>query len=153
MRRLSFLAQAAVLGGTLSFGASASRAADLSYAITIDGRPLTDDPKASGGLYHAGVLYVDAIMMTKAFSGLLTIHDAGASLEITINRRTARFTRGRSSATLNGAPLPLAGAPFTYNGDLYVPLTAFGTLTRSKVSIDRGTRIGAVSTVSAPAAH
>jgi hypothetical protein len=116
---------------------SAVSAADTAYTIFLDGRPLTENPKDTGGLSHDGVVFVDVVKLTKAYSGLVTFGKAGRTMTISIGKRTATFTKGRSLAVLNGGALKLSGAPFIYDGNFYVPITAFARLARSKVTIDQ----------------
>jgi hypothetical protein len=124
----------------------AARAADTPFAIVIDGRPMSDDPKDTGGVSHAGVVFVDAVKATKAFSGLLTFADAGHTVTISIAKRTAAFTVGKLSARLDSGSMTLSGAPFSYKGDVYVPLTAFAKLARARASIDRASTTATLTT-------
>jgi hypothetical protein len=137
---------ALLLGCWTGLATSAVRAADRPYAILLDGRPLSDNPKDSGGLFHDGVVFIDAVKATKAFSGLLTFANAGRTVRISIAQRTAVFTKGRLSARLDAGSLKLSGAPFIYNGDLYVPLTAVAKLARSTASIDRASATARLTT-------
>jgi len=130
-------AVALMLACWMGLATNAARAADTPYAILLDGRPLSDDPRDTGGLSRDGVVFVDAIKGTKAFSGLLTFADAGHTVKISIAKRTATFTRGRLFAALDAGTMKLSGAPFIYNGDFYVPVTAFARLARSSVTIDK----------------
>jgi hypothetical protein len=116
---------------------SAVRAADTVYTILIDGRPMTANAKDTGGLSHDGVVFVDVVELTRAYSGLLTFANSGRTMTISIRKRTAIFTKGRPFAVVNGAAVKLPAAPFIYAGDFYVPITAFARLTHSKVTIDQ----------------
>lgn len=117
-----------------------SGAATDVYTVMIDGRPLSDNPKDVGAVRSRQVVYVDAVLMTKAFSGLLTFHQGGKVLVISIEQRNATFTAGHSS-----------GSPFIYNGDMFVAANAFARFTRSKISIDPKGRVVAFTTTHPPA--
>jgi hypothetical protein len=116
---------------------NAARAADTTYTILIDGRPLTENPKDTGGLVHDGVVFGDVVKLTKAYSGLLTFANGDRTVTVSIRKRTATFTKGRLYAVVGGGTVKLSGMPFLYDGDLYVPIAALARLTRSKVAIDR----------------
>jgi hypothetical protein len=139
-------AVALMLACWTGFSTSPARAADTPYAIVLDGRPLSDDPKNAGGLSHDGVVFIDAILATKAFSGLLTFADAGHTVKISIAKSTATFTRGRLFATLDAGTMKLSAAPFIYNGDFYVPVTAFARLARASATIDRASATATLTT-------
>ena len=134
-----------VIGLTLvcleGLSANPARATDTVYTVQVDGRPLTEDPKDTGALSHDGVVYVDVVKITKAYSGLLTFSDGGATVTVSIEKRTAAFTKGRPVARLDTGSMKLSGAPFIYNGDLYVPITAFARFAKSKVKIDKAARV------------
>src|ERR1700684_985014 len=116
---------------------SAVSAADRAYTILIDGRPMTENPKDTGGLFHDGVVFVDVVELTRAYNGLVTFADHGRTMTISIGKRTATFKKGRPFAVVNGGAVKLSGPPFISEGDFYVPITAFARLTRSKGTIDQ----------------
>jgi hypothetical protein len=133
----------------LAFGLLPSAArADQPYLVSIDGRPLTSDTKDTGASLHDGVVYVDAVKFTKAFSGLLTFQKH--TLVLTIDHHTANFRNGRPSMELDGKMVKLAGTPFMVRGDLYVPLTAIASVARAKVSIDKPAAVAHVKTAFRP---
>lgn len=119
---------------------AASGAAADAYTVMIDGRPLSDNPKDVGAVRSGTIVYVDAVLMTKAFSGLLTFHQGGKVLVVSIEHRNATFTAGHSS-----------GSPFIYDGDMFVPAAAFARFTRSKIAIDPMGRVVAFTTTHPPA--
>lgn len=113
---------------------AAAVAADVPYAIFIDGRPL--DAGHNSALNHRGVVFVNVVRAVKAFNGLLTF-DRGGVVRVSIGTRMLTFTNGVRTATLDGIPLPLAGAPFRSLGDTYVPLAPVATLARARLTVDR----------------
>jgi hypothetical protein len=149
LRRLRVVCLAAVVA--CGVVANAARAADTVYTIFVDGRPLTENPKDTGGLSHDGVVFVDVVKINKAYSGLLTFSNAGHTVKVSIAKRTAKFSAGRLDAPLDGSSLKLSGAPFIYHGDFYVPVTAFGRLAKSKVTIDNAALTAKLVTAGAPA--
>ncbi len=141
------LAVAAIVIGLLGFGGTAVRAADVAYAILIDGRPLTDNPRDTGGLYRGGSVFADAVKMNEAFNGLISFSNSKATVTITLAQRTTgTFTKGSQTAKVAGKVVTLPAAPFLYNGDLYVPISAFVILTGSKLSVDQKSRVAALTT-------
>lgn len=137
MHRL--LACCVALAYCLSTPVASSAGSDV-YTVSIDGRPLSDKPKDIGALDRYGVVYVDVVLMTRAFSGLLTFHQGGKVLMVSIEQHNATFTVGRG-----------LGAPFIYNGDMFVPLIAFARFTRSTFTIDRKAHAVALATTRQPA--
>lgn len=145
LKFVQIVAIGAIAVGLLWSTGKPGQAAYVAYMIMIDGRPLTDNLQNTGGLYRGGV-FVDAVKLTKAFNGLVTFSNGGATLTITLAQRTTgTFTKGSQSAKIAGKTVALAGAPFIYNGSLYVPIGAFVALTGSKLSIDRGAKIAALT--------
>lgn len=116
MRVASLLVAAA-----LSLPAPAA-AGDAVVELTLDGRPV--DRHAGAALLHHGLVFADAIDLTKCFDGFITLQRSGAAT-ITIGPNTGTFTPGSSSATINAVETALPGAPFRVNGDLFVPLETF----------------------------
>jgi hypothetical protein len=110
-----------------------ARAADVPYAVTIDGRPI--DARGASGLQHNGVMYVDVIRAVKTFDGLLTL-GAGGLTRVTIGTRTIDFRIGNRNAYVGTTRLRLPGAPFVANGDTFVPLATIANLAMAKVTID-----------------
>lgn len=90
-----------------------------------------------------GVGYVFVGGMREALG--LTVN--GTKYTVTVKGRTLSFEKGSLNATLDGAPITLAGKPFVYLGYLLVPLrdlmrvgcTADPSDLRSPVLIDCGT--------------
>ena len=113
---------------------AAAVAADVPYAIFIDGRPL--DAGHDSALNHRGVVFVNVVRAVKAFNGLLTF-DRGGVVRVSIGTRMLTFTNGVRTATLDGVPLPLAGAPFRSLGDIYVPLAPVATLAHARLTVER----------------
>jgi hypothetical protein len=143
MKRLpAFFLSLAMSLGLLS---GVAHAADPSYSVVIDGRPLTSDPKDTGAYLHSGVVFVDAIKFTKAFTGLVSFTKT-TGLRVSIAHHTADFLVGRPTAVVDRKTVKLAGAPFTSNGDIYVPITAIAGLARARVQLDAASAIARVST-------
>jgi hypothetical protein len=132
------------------FATPVAAAADV-YAVLIDGRQLSDNPRDVGAVKSGGVVYVDAIMMTKAFSGLLTFHTGGKEVVVTIERRNATFTVGRPVADLDLGTMHMSGAPFMYDGDMFVPASAFARFARAKLAIDPKSHVVSFTTAHPPA--
>jgi hypothetical protein len=99
-------------------------AADAVVELTLDGRPV--DRHAGAALLHHGLVFANAIDLTKCFDGFITLLRSGAAT-ITIGTNTGTFTPGSSSATINAVEIALPDAPFRVNGNLFVPLEAFIT--------------------------
>jgi hypothetical protein len=121
-------------GIMLAVATCPSEAADVPYGILVDGRPV--DASHRSGLNRRGIIFINVVRAVKTFDGLLTF-DHGGVVRVSIGTRTMIFTIGRSTALLDGSPLPLAGAPFRVLGDIYVPLLPIATLAGAKVSVDR----------------
>jgi hypothetical protein len=110
-----------LVAAALSLGARAS-AADSVVELTLDGRPV--DRSGGIAILHHGLIFADAIDLTRCFDGFITLQRGGAAT-ITIGPNTGTFVPGSPRATINALEVALPGAPFTRNGDLFVPLEAF----------------------------
>jgi hypothetical protein len=88
----------------------------------LDGRPV--DRHADIAVLPRGLVFANAIDLTKCFDGLITLSRDGAAT-ITIGPNTGTFVPGSSRATINAAAVALPGPPFTRDGELFVPLAAF----------------------------
>ena len=98
----------------------AAFARDSAVALTLDGRPISH--KAQVALVHDGVLFVDAVDLTRVFDGLLIFEKAGA--RITVRGNTFAFHLGQRTAIVDHQSVRIAGAPFEYAGDVFVPMSA-----------------------------
>jgi hypothetical protein len=105
----------------LSVTARAS-AADAIVDLTLEGRPV--DRERGVAVEHHGFVFADAIDLTRCFDGLITLLPNGAAT-ITIGPNTGTFGPGSLHATVNAVDVALPSAPFTRNGDLFVPLEPF----------------------------
>ncbi len=101
----------------------ATRAADSSLALTIDGRPISKNPHTA--LIRGGLPFVDLIDIVRTFNGLITI--GAGHVGASVGKHEARFAVGDASATIDGAPVAMPAAAFRANGDLFVPLQFFLT--------------------------
>jgi hypothetical protein len=110
-----------VVAAALSLTARAS-AADSVVELTLDGRPV--DRHGGVALLHHGLVFADAIDLTKCFDGFITLLRSGAAT-VTIGPNTGTFAPGVSTATINQKVVTLPAAPYRVNGDLFVPLEAF----------------------------
>jgi hypothetical protein len=99
-------------------------AADSFIELTLDCRPV--DRHGGVAVERRGLVFADAIDLTKSFDGFVTVRRGGGAT-ITIGPNTGTFTPGSPRATINEKAVVLPGAPFTRNGDLFVPLEAFIT--------------------------
>jgi hypothetical protein len=117
----------------LALGPAAGRAADVSYSVYVDGRPL--DAGTPSGLQHRGIAYVDVVRAVKTFDGLLTFAPGGVT-RVSIGGRTLDFRNGRPSVRSGDARRRLPGAPFVENGVTYVPLATIAALASAKLSLD-----------------
>jgi hypothetical protein len=124
-------APAALAVALLASGAA--RAAEVTYAIFIDGRPL--DASTPSGLLHRGVVFINVVRAVKTFDGLLTFAPGGVT-RVTISSRTLDFRNGSRTAYAGTVAVALPGAPFVENGDTYVPLATIASLAAAKVSTD-----------------
>lgn len=100
----------------------AARAGDATVLLTLEGRPV--DRHRGVAILHRGVVYADAIDLTKSFDGFITLRRDG-SATITIGINTGTFVPGSRRAIVNAARVDLPVAPLVRGGDLFVPLDAF----------------------------
>jgi hypothetical protein len=126
-------------------------AADVPYTITLDGRALTPTNGATGALWHDGVVFIDAVVATKAFDGLLTQRGKNNILTVTIHRHTGTYTVGSMRAVFDGKRVRLPGVPFRLNGDLYIPLASVAHLAGAGLKIDTVGHAAALTSPVAPA--
>jgi hypothetical protein len=119
-------------------------AKDKQLTVLVDGRPM--DSKGPSGLLHRGTAFVDLVRTTKSFDGLLIFSRGDKSITVTIRSQGARFVVGDHNATVAGKNVRFAIAPFTLNGEIYVPLTAIAMLTNSSMTIDTKRGIAQLST-------
>jgi hypothetical protein len=110
-----------LVAAALSMTARVS-AGDAVVGLTLDGRPF--DLHGGVAVLHQGLVFADAIDLVKCFDGLITLQRSGAAT-ITIGANTGTFTPGLRRATINATDTALPAAPFTRNGELFVPLDAF----------------------------
>lgn len=111
---------------------------ELALHLVVDGRAV--DARAPSGLVREGVPYVDVVDGVRAIGGLLSFGDNGA-LRVTKAGRTLAFVDRRATAMLAATPVRLPGAPFTRDGETYVPLASLAMLGEAKLTIDtRGRR-------------
>lgn len=87
-------------------------------ALTLDGRPISRKPVIA--LLHDGVLFADAVDLTRVFDGLLAFEKDG--MRTTIHGHVYAFHVGVRVAQVDRDHVRLPGAPFEYGGDMYVPL-------------------------------
>ena len=145
MRR-SYAAVVCVLALASALAPSAVIAKDKLLTVLVDGRPM--DSKAPSGLLHRGTAFVDLVRAVKAFDGLLIFSKGDKSINVTIRSQGARFVVGSRHATVAGRSITFPIAPFTLNGEIYVPLTAIATLTNTHMTIDTKRGIAQLSTPS-----
>jgi hypothetical protein len=119
----------------------AAQAADVPYTILLDGRPLTARTSGTGAIARNGVIFVDVVVATKTFSGLLTFGDAGNTVRLSLRNQTAIFTVGSRTAQIGGKPVTLPGAPFKSDGDVYVPLSTVARLGGATVNLNTNTHV------------
>jgi len=86
--------------------------------LTIDGRPLSTRP--SQALIRNGVLFVDAVDVTRVFDGLLVFERRG--VRIGVRGHTESFRLGSLIAVVDKTNVRLRAAPFEYDGDIFVPI-------------------------------
>ena len=138
LRKLMSAAGARAFGAALMAVAwgTAVLAADVPYTILLDGRPLTPRSSGTGALARNGVVFVDVVVATKTFSGLLTFADEGNTVRLSIQHQTAVFRVGKIRAQFDGKVRVLPGAPFKVNGDIYVPLVTVARLGGATLAFD-----------------
>jgi len=135
---------ALALAGALAPGAAVAK--DKLLTVLVDGRPM--DSKGPSGLLHRGTAFVDLVRTVKAFDGLLIFGKGDKLINVTIRSQSARFVVGDRHVQLAGKSATLPMAPFTLNGEIYVPLVAIATLTSSSMKIDTKKGIAELSTPS-----
>lgn len=113
---------AGVVVSALLYFPALAFAKDANVQLTLDGRPVDRDPGAA--VLHRGVIYADAIDLTKCFDGFITLRANGSAV-ITVGPNTGTFTPGVQRARINGRLVVLSGPPFMRNGDLFIPLDSF----------------------------
>jgi hypothetical protein len=123
----------------------AAQAADVPYTILLDGRPLTPKAAGTGAVARDGVVFVDVIVATKTFSGLLTLADAGNTVRLSIQNHEAVFRVGSKIAQFDGKRRVLPGAPFKLSGDIYIPLLTVSRLGGGVLTIDTKRQIARLS--------
>jgi hypothetical protein len=133
---------ALALGAALAPVAAVAK--DKLLTVLVDGRPM--DSKGPSGLLHRGTAFVDLVRSVKAFDGLLIFGKGDKSINVTIRSQAARFVVGDRHAMVAGKSETLALAPFTLNGEIYVPLTAIATLTNTSMKINTKRGIAELST-------
>ena len=106
--------------------AAPALAADSVVKVTLDGRPI-DKQQRSVALLHDGVIFADASDMNASFNGLLTYGKDNKTVKILIGSRVGTFTVGSTTMMAGSKSVKLAGAPFHYSGDIFIPLGAFVT--------------------------
>jgi hypothetical protein len=138
----------AACGLVLFLVPAAASAADVTYHIFIDGRPL--DRRSPSGLSRKGVVFIDVVRAVKAFDGLLVFEKDPRSFLVTIRGRSLRFHLGEAAAKLDDSTITLPGAPFRRAGDPYAPVAAIADLAGAKVSIDARTHVADLKLPSVP---
>jgi hypothetical protein len=123
----------------------AAQAADVPYTILLDGRPLTAHTSGTGAIARDGNVFIDVVVATKTFSGLLTFADAGNTVRLSIQHHTAIFKVGNRRAAFDGVSRLLPAAPFKANGDIYVPLRTVARLGGAALTIDAKDRLARLS--------
>ena len=99
-------------------------AADSVVRVTLDGRPIDKDQR-SVAVLRDGVVFADVSNLNASFSGLLTYGKDNRSVKILIGRRVGAFSIGSTTMMAGPTSVKLPGAPFRYNGEIFVPLAAF----------------------------
>ena len=107
-----------LLAAIAVFAAAPVRASDTRVSLTLDGRPISSKPSVA--FIRAGVLFVDAVDMTRVFDGLLVFERNGVRLGV--RGHSESFTLGRRIAVVDKTNVRLSAAPFEYEGDIYVPI-------------------------------
>jgi hypothetical protein len=123
-----------LLAVTPWLAAAPALAKDVPLQILLDGRPL--DATAASGIVHRSKAFINVVRGTKAFSGLLTFGKDDRSVSVTVRNQTARFVVGSTEGEFGGKPTTFPAAPFTLNGDTYVPLATFAQLAGVSLSVD-----------------
>jgi len=102
----------------LVLGGQSAGAADTRVTLTLDGRPISTRPSVA--LIRSGVLFVDAVDVTRVFDGLLVFERRG--IRIGVRGHSESFTIGRPVAVIDKTNVRLKVAPFEYQGDIFVPI-------------------------------
>ncbi len=119
-------------------------AKDKLLTVLVDGRPM--DSKGPSGLLHRGTAFVDLVRATKSFDGLLIFSRGDHSIRVTIRSQGAHFIVGSRHATVAGKSVQFPIAPFTLNGEIYVPLSAIAMLTNTSLTINTKQGVADLST-------
>jgi|GEM_PF-4706019 hypothetical protein len=99
-------------------GSHAAGAVDMRVALTLDGRPIST--RASVAIVRDGVLFVNAVDITRVFDGLLVFETNG--IRLGVRGYNISFTIGRHVALVDKTAVRLKVAPFEHDGDIFVPL-------------------------------
>jgi len=105
------------------------------YPVFVDG--VRVDKRGGSVLERGKTAFIEAVRAVRIFDGLLSFGDRAKIVRITIDRRTMNFVVGQKTAYLEGAKIVLPAAPFTSDGDVYLPLTTIAKLGSSRVVVDR----------------
>ncbi len=100
------------------FASHAAGAADTRVSLTMDSRPISTRPSVA--LIRDGVLFVNAVDMTRVFDGLLVFERHGVRLGV--RGHNLSFTIGKRIALVDKSAVRLRVAPFEFNADIYVPI-------------------------------
>ncbi len=86
--------------------------------MTLDGRPISTRPSVA--LIRGGVLFVDAVDVTRVFDGLLVFERRG--VRISVRGHTESFRLGNRIAVVDKTNVRMRASPFEYEGDIFVPI-------------------------------
>lgn len=111
-----------------------ARSADVRLPVFVDGKNV--DRRSPSALARNGTTFIEAVRATRIFDGLLSFGERGRIVRLTIDRRTMTFTVGSKLAKLDGATIALPVAPFTSEGDTYLPLLTVAKLGSARVVVD-----------------
>ena len=106
----------------LAFAIAGTRAlaADTRVNLTLDGRPISRKPDVA--LLRNGQMFVDAVDLTRVFSGFL-VFEPEETVKIAVRGHTGTFHAGQRAARIDGKAVTLPEPAFLHNGDLYIPVS------------------------------
>ncbi len=95
----------------------------------------------SGPRLENGTMFVPLRKFAQALGGNADYEPSTHTAILYLNDQIVSFTNGQSSVSLNGSDVPLQAAPFTEEGETWVPVRFFESVMGYKLSADSQSQI------------